>query len=165
MENFIRIEELYDSQARRNREKHKLYETFFTSCTTKIKKSASVFKQYTCTYDIPPFKIGHPQYNPVDLRNYIVKRLRLNGFFVKYDTSNMLFISWKPEDFNYNNYCKYMNYLNNKYDKEMDQKLIDVANSSKKNNKDPDIGLITYGNEINNDIVPVNLKKLEKIRL
>jgi len=58
-----------------------------------------------------------------------------------------------------------MNYLNNKYDKEMDQKLIDVATSSKKNNQDTDIGLITYGNETNNDIVPVNLKKLEKMRL
>ena len=116
MNNFVKLEDLYDSQARRNKEKEKLYDTFLTACTNKIKKCASEYKQYTCLYEVPPFKIGHPQYDPLDLKHYIVKKLRLNGFYVKEDKSGVLYISWKPEDFNYSLYQKYLEYLNKKYE-------------------------------------------------
>ena len=173
MDNFVKLEELYDSQARRNKEKEKLYDTFLTACTNKIRKCASEYKQYTCVYEVPPFKIGHPQYDPMDLKRYIVKRLRLNGFFVREEKGSLLFISWKPEDFNYNIYQKYLEYLNNKYDDKMNKRLIMASGSSnsKKAGKnvvgaDPkDVGLLTYGRQDNMDAVPVNLKQLEKRRL
>ena len=178
MNNFVKLEDLYDSQARRNKEKEKLYDTFLTACTNKIKKCASEYKQYTCLYEVPPFKIGHPQYDPLDLKHYIVKKLRLNGFYVKEDKSGVLYISWKPEDFNYSLYQKYLEYLNKKYDENMNKRLVSASSSSMSSNgssrkpgksvvgADPkDIGLLTYGKEENADIVPVNLKKLEKRRL
>ena len=174
MNNFVKLEELYDSQARRNKEKEKLYDTFLTACTNKIKKCASEYKQYTCVYDVPPFKIGHPQYDPIDLKKYIVKRLRLNGFFVREEKGSLLFISWKPEDFNYELYQKYLEYLNKKYDEKMNKRLVSSGyqnNTSKKAGKnvvgaDPkDIGLLTYGPQETADVVPVNLKQLEKRRL
>ena len=93
MNNFVKLDELYDSQARRNKEKEKLYDTFLTACTNKIKKCASEYKQYTCVYEVPPFKIGHPQYDPLDLKRYIIKRLRLNGFlYVKKKVLFFLFL-------------------------------------------------------------------------
>ncbi len=51
MNNFIKLDDLYDAQARRNREKEKLYEDFLTACTNKIKKCASAFTSNTvaCT--------------------------------------------------------------------------------------------------------------------
>ena len=183
MNNFVKIEDLYDSQARRNKEKEKLYDTFLTACTNKIKKCASDYKQYTCIYEVPPFKIGHPQYDPLDLKRYIIKRLRLNGFFVREEKGSLLFISWKPEDFNYALYQKYLNYLNNKYDDKMNNRLVMAGGSgsgsgsgagssgSRKAGKtvvgaDPkDVGLLTYGRQDNMDAVPVNLKQLEKRRL
>lgn len=173
MNNFVKLEELYDSQARRNKEKEKLYDTFLTACTNKIRKCASEYKQYTCVYEVPPFKIGHPQYDPMDLKRYIVKRLRLNGFFVREEKGSLLFISWKPEDFNYSLYQKYLEYLNNKYDEKMNKRLVMASgsSSSKKAGKnvvgaDPqDVGLLTYGRQDNMDAVPVNLKQLEKRRL
>lgn len=175
MNNFVKIDDLYDSQARRNKEKEKLYDTFLTACTNKIKKCASEYKQYTCIYEIPPFKIGHPQYDPLDLKNYIVKRLRLNGFYIREEKGGILFISWKPEDFNYVLYQKYLNYLNNKYDEKMNKRLVMASgsgsSSSKKAGKnvvgaDPkDVGLLTYGRQENMDAIPVNLKQLEKRRL
>jgi len=176
MNNFVKLEDLYDSQARRNKEKEKLYDTFLTACTNKIKKCASEYKQYTCLYEVPPFKIGHPQYDPLDLKHYIVKKLRLNGFYVKEDKSGVLYISWKPEDFNYKLYEKYLEYLNKKYDENMNKRLISASSSSnngtsKKAGKNvvganpKDIGLLTYGKEENADIVPVNLKQFEKRRL
>ena len=173
MNNFVKLEELYDSQARRNKEKEKLYDTFLTACTNKIRKCASEYKQYTCVYEVPPFKIGHPQYDPMDLKRYIVKRLRLNGFFVREEKGSLLFISWKPEDFNYTLYQKYLEYLNNKYDEKMNKRLVMASgsSSSKKAGKnvvgaDPkDVGLLTYGRQDNMDAIPVNLKQLEKRRL
>ena len=173
MNNFVKLEELYDSQARRNKEKEKLYDTFLTACTNKIRKCASEYKQYTCVYEVPPFKIGHPQYDPMDLKRYIVKRLRLNGFFVREEKGSVLFISWKPEDFNYTLYQKYLEYLNNKYDEKMNKRLVMASgsSSSKKAGKnvvgaDPkDVGLLTYGRQDNMDAIPVNLKQLEKRRL
>lgn len=174
MNNFVKLEELYDSQARRNKEKEKLYDTFLTACTNKIRKCASEYKQYTCVYEVPPFKIGHPQYDPMDLKRYIVKRLRLNGFFVREEKGSLLFISWKPEDFNYSLYQKYLEYLNNKYDEKMNKRLVMASGSSSTSKKagknvvgaDPkDVGLLTYGRQDNMDAIPVNLKQLEKRRL
>lgn len=173
MNNFIKLEDLYDSQARRNKEKEKLYDTFLTACTNKIKKCASEYKQYTCVYEVPPFKIGHPQYDPMDLKRYIVKRLRLNGFLVREEKGSVLFISWKPEDFNYAIYQKYLDYLNSKYDEKINNRLIMASgsSSSKKPGKNvvganpQDIGLLTYGSQDNMDAVPVNLKQIEKRRL
>jgi hypothetical protein len=177
MNNFVKLDELYDSQARRNKEKEKLYDTFLTACTNKIKKCASEYKQYTCVYEVPPFKIGHPQYDPIDLKKYIIKKLRLNGFFVREEKGSLLFISWKPEDFNYALYQKYLNYLNSKYDEKMNKRLVMSGGSgssgsgSKKSGKnvvgaDPkDVGLLTYGRQESMDAVPVNLKQLEKRRL
>lgn len=168
MNNFIKIEDLYDSQARRNKEKEKLYDTFLTACTNKVKKCASEYKQYTCIYEVPPFKIGHPQYDPIDLKRYIVKRLRLNGFLVREEKGSCLFISWKPEDFNYSIYQKYLDYLNNKYDDKINNRLLSAtgSSSSKKPGKNPqDIGLLTYGPQDSVDAVPVNLKQIEKRRL
>jgi hypothetical protein len=185
MNNFVKIEDLYDSQARRNKEKEKLYDTFLTACTNKIKKCASEYKQYTCIYEVPPFKIGHPQYDPLDLKRYIIKRLRLNGFFVREEKGSLLFISWKPEDFNYALYQKYLNYLNSKYDEKINKRLIMASGNgngngngngsssygSKKAGKtvvgaDPnDVGLLTYGSQDSMDAIPVNLKQIEKRRL
>lgn len=181
MNNFVKLDDLYDSQARRNKEKEKLYDTFLTACTNKIKKCASEYKQYTCVYEVPPFKIGHPQYDPMDLKRYIIKRLRLNGFYVREEKGGILFISWKPEDFNYVLYQKYLNYLNSKYDEKLNKRLVMAGGSgasgssggsgSKKAGKtvvgaDPnDVGLLTYGRQDNMDAVPVNLKQLEKRRL
>lgn len=172
MNNFIKLEDLYDSQARRNKEKEKLYDTFLTACTNKIKKCASEYKQYTCLYEVPPFKIGHPQYDPMDLKRYIVKRLRLNGFYVREEKGSLLFISWKPEDFNYSLYQKYLEYLNSKYDEKMNKRLIMASSSSsKKSGKNvvganpQDVGLLTYGPQESADAVPVNLKQIEKRRL
>jgi len=183
MNNFVKIEDLYDSQARRNKEKEKLYDTFLTACTNKIKKCASEYKQYTCIYEVPPFKIGHPQYDPLDLKSYIIKRLRLNGFFVREEKGSLLFISWKPEDFNYALYQKYLNYLNSKYDEKINKRLImasgngnnngngSSSSGSKKAGKtvvgaDPnDVGLLTYGSQDSMDAIPVNLKQIEKRRL
>lgn len=124
MNNFIKLDDLYDAQARRNREKEKLYEDFLTACTNKIKKCASVYKQYNCIYEIPPFKVGHPQYNALDLKKYIIKKLTLNGFYVREESGLTIYVSWKPEDFNYEAYHKYLNYLNKKYDKKLNQRLI-----------------------------------------
>lgn len=124
MNNFIKLDDLYDAQARRNREKEKLYDDFLTACTNKIKKCASVYKQYNCIYEIPPFKVGHPQYNALDLKKYIIKKLTLNGFYVREESGLTIYVSWKPEDFNYEAYHKYLNYLNKKYDKKLNQRLI-----------------------------------------
>jgi hypothetical protein len=180
MNNFVKLDDLYDSQARRNKEKEKLYDTFLTACTNKIKKCASEYKQYTCIYEVPPFKIGHPQYDPIDLKRYIIKRLRLNGFFVREEKGSLLFISWKPEDFNYKLYQKYLDYLNSKYDDKMNNRLVMASSgngsgsgssSSRKAGKnvvgaDPkDVGLLTYGRQESMDAIPVNLKQLEKRRL
>lgn len=172
MNNFIKLDDLYDAQARRNREKEKLYEDFLTACTNKIKKCASVYKQYSCLYEIPPFKVGHPQYNALDLKKYIVKKLRLNGFYVREEEGLTIYVSWKPEDFNYEAYHKYLNYLNKKYDKKINQRLIapyseSVAGSSKskKSNEPNAVGLLTYGSNSVPDAVPVNLKKFQKNKL
>ncbi len=159
MNNFIKLDELYDAQARRSKEKEKLYDGFLTACTNKIKKCAGVYKEYTCFYEVPPFKVGYPQYDVLDLKKYIVKKLSLNGFHVREDRGLVLYISWKPEDFNYELYNKYLNYLKEKQNMKLQKRIIEPSGSSKKKNEEKTVGLLTYGN---NDAVPVNLKEFEK---
>ncbi len=59
-----------------------------------------------------------------------------------------IYVSWKPEDFNYEAYHRYLNYLNKKYDKKLNQRLIAPSSESaagssksKKSNEPNTVGL------------------------
>lgn len=48
-----------------------------------------------CWYIIPEFVLGLSKYNHKDCCVYVIEKLRMNGFVVRYTHPNLLFISWK----------------------------------------------------------------------
>ncbi len=97
---YLSIAELYNLVNKKDKIKHNTFNHIIEKCHNKIKTIASqggmdVF------YQIPYVVYGFPLYNIDDCIEYIVSKLRENGFLVQilpYPNSDTLYISWKPSD-------------------------------------------------------------------
>jgi hypothetical protein len=83
------------------REKGRLiiYEEILEKCYHRIQSSVVRDDPFSL-YVVPDFIIGKPTYNFANCIQYIIFRLKNNGFFVKYIYPNALKIEWGKNDFN-----------------------------------------------------------------
>ena len=51
-----------------------------------------------CMFQIPPYIIGMPLYDPAQCCGYVIQRLKNEGFHVQYGHPNVLFIRWDIRD-------------------------------------------------------------------
>lgn len=96
MNNIVSIQEFLN-----NREKNKLiiYNDILEKCFKRIENSVYKNELFTI-FIVPDFIIGKPKYNFSNCIQYLIFRLKKNGFSIKYFYPNALQISWKYQDFN-----------------------------------------------------------------
>ena len=137
---LLNLDDLYKDQAKRKSGNNKVYEEILKLCHRRIKTVNTKLKLYECNYTIPSYVFGFPAYNVADVNRYLMTRLRKNGLLVWYLNENTIYISWKPEEIDYERY----------------QKSLKKGSFS---TKDDQTALIQIDDYI--DSIPINTKKLK----
>jgi hypothetical protein len=100
----MNIKELYNTQKKNVDKNNKIYADILNMCYNTIKKFNN-YNKFECFYNVPPFIIGLPLYNYTELITYIVMTLRSVGYHSYWDEKyRHIYISWKPEDIDYNKF-------------------------------------------------------------
>ena len=102
LENFddfsekLNMDELFEKKKQRDLDQLNIYNKVLNRIHVKIK---TVGRQKTdeqhCWYIIPEVIMGVPRYDQGSCIAYVVDKLEINGFSVKYIHPNVLFICWK----------------------------------------------------------------------
>jgi hypothetical protein len=77
--------------------KNMIYDMVYNKCCNKI-TVISYKKKDECIFVVQEFIIGVPKYNTEYCLCYIIKKLRENGFYVRYIPDNTLYISWRNDE-------------------------------------------------------------------
>jgi len=98
IENFsekISIDELYEKKRQQDLGKLALFNKILNRIHVRIRTASrqKVDEQF-CWYVIPETMIGVPKYDQASCIAYILDKLKINGFNVRYIHPNLLFISW-----------------------------------------------------------------------
>jgi hypothetical protein len=159
MSKLLNLEELIENNnsIKENPIKNNFYSSVLDSCHELIiKKKKQGFN--FCHFCPPIFKYGMPPINTTELNKYIYENIKSNGLYIKYDNvSNRFYISWAPENINYDLYIK------NKHIDEFDN-FIPVSNNTDEVSKPKMKRNINKRQEINSiltALVPINKEKHE----
>jgi hypothetical protein len=92
----INLDELYEKKKQHDLHTLNIYNKLLTRVHDKIKTASRQSKdnQY-CWFLVPEIIIGLPKYDNGSCIAYIIDKLTINGFVVKYTHPNLIFISWK----------------------------------------------------------------------
>lgn len=92
----LNIDELYSKKQQQDLNVLKNYNNILLRIHNKIKyNSKNMINENCCWYVMPEMILGVPKYDHRDCTAYVIEKLRLNGFIVRYTHPNLLFISWK----------------------------------------------------------------------
>ena len=92
----LNIDELYSKKQQQDLNVLKNYNNILVRIHNKIKyNSKNIINENCCWYVMPEMILGVPKYDHRDCTAYVIEKLRLNGFIVRYTHPNLLFISWK----------------------------------------------------------------------
>jgi len=92
----INLDELYEKKRESDEMKHQLYNRILNRIHERIKITSRQKKhEQFCWYVIPEIMVGIPKYDCFECTSYILDKLSVNGFQVKYTHPNLVFISWK----------------------------------------------------------------------
>jgi hypothetical protein len=98
IENFsekINIDDLYEKKRQQDLTKLGLFNKILNRIHVKIKTaSRQKVDENFCWYIVPETMIGVPKYDQAACIAYIIDKLQINGFNVRYIHPNLLFISW-----------------------------------------------------------------------
>lgn len=94
---------LYEKRIQRDTSRLKAYNQILSQIQNRIYHTSQMSENaHYIMYTVPPFVLGLPS---IDMENcivYIVHMLRQNGFLVRYTYPNLLYISWKHYEAQYN---------------------------------------------------------------
>ena len=90
---MINIEKLKKDAEEKKKFKKKCYKKILEMCLNKIEIVAKTDTNNTW-FEIPVFLFGYPSYKIEDASNYVMKKLKDNGFKVFFLNPNLLFINW-----------------------------------------------------------------------
>ena len=92
----LNIDELYSKKQQQDLNVLKNYNNILLRIHNKIKYiSKNMLNENCCWYVMPEMILGVPKYDHRDCTAYVIEKLRINGFIVRYTHPNLLFISWK----------------------------------------------------------------------
>lgn len=98
-ENFnekLNLDDLYKQQKISEDHKLKIYQKILNRIHNKIKHTSRMRNNNKfCIYVIPEFILGIPRYDINTCTMYIIEKLTINGFQIKYTHPNLLWISWQ----------------------------------------------------------------------
>jgi hypothetical protein len=92
----VNIDELYEKDHRRDQKQLSIFNKILNRIhkritTTSRNKKAEKYAWFT----VPEYIFGEPVYNKGDCIAFLITKLEMNGFFIKYMHPNTLFISWE----------------------------------------------------------------------
>jgi hypothetical protein len=91
----IDLDELYETKHKQDLNRVEYFNKTLKQIHTKVKITARQRNQPNfCTFVMPQFIIGYPNYNKEECVSYVVSSLIENGFKCKYVHPNLLFICW-----------------------------------------------------------------------
>jgi hypothetical protein len=91
----LNIFELHNSINKKKNLRQTIYHKILEKCHIKIKASAGK-EFYECNYDVPHYVVGLPLFNINECIDYLINKLKDNGFKVDYFFPKTLHISWFP---------------------------------------------------------------------
>jgi len=95
--------QLFEKRATRDKARLKAYNQILNQIHTRIYHTAQLSgNANSIVYNVPPFVIGLPVIDLQDCIVYIVHMLRQSGFIVRYTYPNLLHISWRHYETEYN---------------------------------------------------------------
>lgn len=96
MNDLIKRDDLFKAKVNHESKVLAIYSKVLKRVQSRIKHTANLNKGRTeCIYLIPDFMLGIPTYNVQDCTVFIITALLKNGFYVNYTHPNMVYISWK----------------------------------------------------------------------
>jgi len=91
----LNIDELYEKKRQQDLNKLALFNKILNRIHVKIKTiSRQKINEQFCWFLVPELIIGVPKYDNSECIAYLIDKLKLNGFIIRYIHPNMLFISW-----------------------------------------------------------------------
>ena len=147
----INMDELYIKKQQQDLNVLNNYNKILTRIHNKIKYvSKQLINDQCCWYVMPEMLIGVPKYDHSDCSAYVIEKLRVNGFIIRYIHPNLLFISWKHWVPTY-----VRNEIKNKTGKIVDEhgnikpdnNTVNYDNTSSNSNKDDNINNIIFNNK------------------
>ena len=91
----INLDELYEKKRQQDLNKLALFNKILNRIHVKIKTiSRQKIDEQFCWFLVPEIIIGVPKYDQAACIAYLIDKLKINNFNVRYIHPNMLFISW-----------------------------------------------------------------------
>ena|SRR3989338_11165628 len=178
--NFLDIMDLYQPLQKDREEMLKIYNQLLQSCHWQI-RNVSQNRQQDCVISVPHFVAGAPPFDFGKVMTYLIQQLSRNGLLVVPVTDDQLYISWKPEDINYQRYRasreEHQRYLQMEETQRLKQErerraLIEtelkeydepVRKNRKINSGLDHVAMIEFDEHVN-DLIPVNRHKLRALK-
>lgn len=92
---MVKAEDLIKAQKAKSDHKNKTFEKILQKIEKKVLLASSA-DFYMTYYQVPEFIIGLPVYKLDECIDYLIKRLKTNGFTIEKYEPNILIISWIP---------------------------------------------------------------------
>lgn len=92
----INLDELYEKKKLHDLSTTQNYNTVLNRIHNRIKTTSrqQISEQY-CWFIVPEMMIGVPRFDQATCISYVIDKLQINGFRVRYTHPNLLFISWQ----------------------------------------------------------------------
>jgi hypothetical protein len=96
---IINLDELHAHHEIIEEHRLRIFEDILKTCHNKIRKYNTELKKQECLFEPPPFIIGKPPYNYVEMIDYLIKSLRKNGLRTDWlSKRKAIYISWRKQD-------------------------------------------------------------------
>ena len=103
---LLKLEDLYKVQERHWDGKKRAFDEILKQCHRRIMRVNHQLKVYQCHFQVPSYVFGYPTYKSEEVVEYICNKLSKNGFLVFPEDDRWIYISWAPEEIDFERYQK-----------------------------------------------------------
>jgi hypothetical protein len=90
------IRTLYKSQVQRTDHRQETYDIVVRRVHHRV-QTVSLRNETHCVFELPKLIVGMPLYDPFECCGYVIRTLKVEGFYVKYYHPNFLYINWAKD--------------------------------------------------------------------
>lgn len=101
---FLNLDKLREEERNTDKTKLKMYKLILSKCHSKIRRTNNQIDVKECYFDIPIFLPGFPVYSVLEAKQYVLQKLYENGIYANDVGGNRIYISWKTEHIDYDQY-------------------------------------------------------------
>jgi hypothetical protein len=97
---FLDLDQLREEERSPAKTYSAIYKKILSKCHEKIRKINKRTTSRECHYEIPIFLPGYPMYDIKEAKGFVLHHLNKNGILAESVGETKIYISWKPEDVN-----------------------------------------------------------------